>query len=633
MCGICGILSLGERSAPPDGALVERMTDKLAHRGPNDRGTWCNERIALGSRRLSVIDLSRAGHMPMGNEDGSVQIVYNGEVYNFKELKKRHALEERGHIFRSQTDTEVLIHLYEELGLEMVNELNGMFAIAIWDSRRQELILIRDRYGIKPLFYHQDTGHFRFGSEIKAIIADQRVARRPSLQALHDFLTFDYIPGSQTAFEDIYEVPPAHWMVVDIRGNIRMQPYWELNFDEDDSLTEKEVTERSLELMDRSVQRRLIADVPIGVLLSGGMDSSVVTALMHRHTNEQIHTYSVGFEQASFNELPYARIVARQFNTVQREVVVTPQLVRDLLPKYLTYIDEPYADGSAIPTYYVCQIAKDEVVVVLSGEGGDEAFAGYETYSAYQVSKWFSRVPRWVRRGLIQPLVSQLPVSDQKLSLEFKMKRFLGGQDLNPAQAHLWWRIVLTEAQKLTLYSKQVLEQLEPQSSERIFSELFHRLNGKNPLSKLMYIDSNIFLPDDLMIKNDRMSMAHSLEARVPMTDPELTAFMASVPMRLKFPRLRKKHIMRRAMQGILPPTILNKKKVGLEMPYSKWFKNELNDLLVLYLDEQRIADTGLFRPRAIKALVDDHITGRVDNGRAIWGLLNYMMWLELYIS
>jgi asparagine synthase (glutamine-hydrolysing) len=633
MCGICGIMSLDHQALPPDGSLIERMTDTLAHRGPNDRGTWCNERIALGSRRLSVIDLSRAGHMPMGNEDGSIQIVYNGEVYNFRELKKRHALEQRGHVFRSQTDTEVVIHLYEEIGLEMVNELNGQFAIAIWDSRRQELILIRDRYGIKPLFYQQDAGHFRFGSEIKAIIADQRVARKPSLQALHDFLTFDYIPGQQTAFENIYEVPPAHWMVIDTQGNIRMRPYWELSFEEDDSLNEREVTERALDLMDRSVQRRLIADVPIGVLLSGGMDSSVVTALMHRHTNEQIHTYSVGFEQASFNELPYARMVAQQFNTVQREVIVTPQLVRDLLPKYLSYIDEPYADGSAIPTYYVCQIAKDEVVVVLSGEGGDEAFAGYETYSAYQVSKWFSRVPRWVRRGLIQPLVSQLPVSDKKLSLEFKMKRFLGGQDLNPAQAHLWWRIVLTEAQKLNLYSSQVLEQLEPQPSGRIFTEIFHSLDGSNPLSKLMYIDSNVFLPDDLMIKNDRMSMAHSLEARVPMTDPELTAFMASVPVRLKFPRLRKKHIMRRAMQGILPPVILNKKKVGLEMPYSKWFKKELNDLLVIYLDEQRIADTGLFRPRAVKTLVDDHIAGRVDNGRAIWGLLNYMMWLELYIS
>ena len=298
----------------------------------------------------------------------------------------------------------------------------------------------------------------------------------------------------------------------------------------------------------------------------------------------------------------------------------------------MTYIDEPYADGSAIPTYYVCQIAKDEVVVVLSGEGGDEAFVGYDTYSAYQLSKWFSRIPHWIRKGLIQPVVNQLPVSDEKLSLEFKLKRFLGGQDLPVPQAHMWWRIVLSEAQKLSLYSPRVLEQLVPEPSERIFDEIFHGLNSKDPLSKLLYIDSKVFLPDDLMIKNDRMSMAHSLEARVPMTDPELTAFMARVSLKYKFPRLRKKHIMRKSMEGILPNEIINKKKVGLEIPYSRWFKNELHDILLTHLNPKRIAETGLFRPEAITSLIDDHMANRVDNGRALWGLLNYMMWLELYI-
>ena len=354
----------------PFSPLIDQMTDTLAHRGPNDRGTWSDDLIALGSRRLSVIDLSHAGHMPMGNEDGSIQIVYNGEVYNFRELKDSFALAQRGHVFRSRTDTEVLVHLYEEIGLDMVSHLNGMFAIAIWDARDQVLHLIRDRYGIKPLFYQRDEQFLRFGSEIKAIIADQRVTRRPSLQALHDFLTFDYIPGPQTAFEGIYEVPPAHWMRIDADGNVEMRRYWDLSFEVDESIDERTAIDRSLELMDLSVQRRLIADVPIGVLLSGGMDSSTVVALMHRHTSEPIHTYSVGFEDQSFNELPYARIVAEQFNTVHREVVVTPQKVEDLLPKYLSFIDEPYADGSAIPTYYVCQLAKDEVVVVLSGEGG-----------------------------------------------------------------------------------------------------------------------------------------------------------------------------------------------------------------------------------------------------------------------
>jgi len=633
MCGICGIMNLG----PPDNGgcngLIDRMTKTLAHRGPNDRGTWCGDRIALGHRRLSVIDLSEAGRQPMGNEDGSIQIVYNGEVYNFRELKKKHTLAERGHIFRSRTDTEVLIHLYETIGLEkMLTELNGMFAFAIWDANRETLYLARDRYGVKPLFYQHDDRYFRFGSEIKAIIADERVDRRPSFQALHDFLSFDYVPGRQTAFDAVYELPPGHWLRIDAAGDITMQPYCDLAFQGNDAIGESNAVERAQGLLAEAVERQLVSDVPVGVLLSGGMDSSTLVGLMQRCVSEPIHTYSVGFEDPSFNELPYARMVAQMFNTIHREVIVTPDLVREMLPKYLTYIDEPYADGSAIPTYYVCQLAKDDVVVVLSGEGGDEIFAGYETYAAHQVNRWFRRVPRWLRRSLIAPMVNCLPVSDKKLSLEFKLKRFLGGQDLSPAQAHFWWRVVLTEAQKLSLYTPQVLEQIVPQASDRHFIDKFEHSAATDSLSRLFEIDCSVFLPDDLMVKNDRMSMAHSLEARVPLTDLELTEFMSTVPPHLKLRSLRKKHIMRRAMEGILPAEILNKKKVGLEMPYSHWFKHELKDLLMSYLGPKRVSDTGLFRADAVQALVTDHLSGRVDHGRALWGLLNYMMWLELYV-
>ncbi|MHC4167513.1 MAG: asparagine synthase (glutamine-hydrolyzing), partial [Planctomycetota bacterium] len=510
--------------------------------------------------------------------------------------------------------------------------LNGMFAMAIWDGRTGKLHLIRDRYGIKPLFYHNDGRFFRFASEIKAILADDRVLRRPSIQAMHDLFTFAYVPGRQTAFEDIYELPPAHYMTLGRDGSVEEARYWDLRFESDESIDANVAARKSLELMDNAVQGRLIADVPVGALLSGGLDSSTLVALMHRHTDEPIHTYSVGFEDQSFNELPYARIIAEQFGTVHRETMITPERVLDLLPRYLTYIDEPYADGSAIPTYCVCEIAKDEVVVVLSGEGGDEIFAGYETYSAFKVSRWFRHVPRWARHGLIAPVVNRLPVSHKKLSLEFKMKRFLGGQDLPPAEAHLWWRILLTEAQKRALYSAKTIERLADERSDRHFTDAFGRSGAKHVLSGLMYIDSTVFLPDDLMIKNDRMSMAHSLEARVPMTDPELTQFMATVPPRVKFPRLRKKHILRRAMQNVLTPTILNKKKVGLEIPYSRWFLNEFRSLLMKYCDPSRIAETGLFRPEAVTALVEDHLEGRRDNGRILWAMLNFMMWLELYI-
>jgi asparagine synthase (glutamine-hydrolysing) len=632
MCGICGALYLGEETAPIEPELITRMTAVLAHRGPDDSGIYLNGCVGLGHRRLSVIDLSRNGRQPMSNEDGSVWIVFNGEIYNYRELKKKFQLEERGHTFRSATDTEVLVHLYEELGPAMVSELNGMFAYAIWDARRQELHLVRDPFGVKPLFYARHGDLFLFGSEIKSILQEGRVPRRPNLQALHDFLTFDYVPGEQTAFAGIQEVLPAHQMTVSRDGHVTTARFFDLSFNEDESLSEPVAVRRAGELMDVAVERQLVADVPVGVLLSGGMDSSTLVALMGRHTSEPIHTYSVGFEDPSFNELPYARLVAETFGTRHHEVVVTSAMVRELLPKYLGYIDEPYGDGSAIPTYFVCELARREVVVVLSGEGGDEAFAGYETHAAYKAARWGRRIPRWIRRGLIGPLVNCLPVSHKKLSLEFRLKRFLGGLDLPPPQAHVWWRIVLTESQKYQLYSPAVLEQLVPQAPERHFVEAFGRSGAKDVLNRLLHIDASVFLPDDLMIKNDRMSMAHSLEARVPMTDPELTEYMSRVPARLKLPRLRKKHLMRRAMEGILPKVILKKKKVGLEMPYAQWLKNELNDVLVTHCGLARMAEVGLFRPEAVGQLIDEHMAGRHDHGRALWGLLNYMLWHQRYI-
>ena len=633
MCGICGMRRLGEVPIDPSGELMGLMTDAMAHRGPNDRGTWSDGEVALGARRLSIIDLSIAGHQPMSNEDGTIWLAFNGEIYNFRELKEEFSLAERGHVFRSRTDTEVLVHLYEELGQDMWAKLNGMFAVAIWDKRHHELHIARDRYGIKPLFYQKDDRFFRFGSEIKAILADRRVERKPSLQALHDFLTFDYIPGPQSAFEGISKLSPGHWITVNQNGGVSIRKYWEPSFDVDEGIDEGTAVGEALEALDRAVKRQLVADVPVGVLLSGGMDSSTLVALMHRHTSESVHTYSVGFEDRSFNELPYARIVAQTFQTAHREVVVTPQVVRDLLVKHIGYIDEPYADGSAIPTYCVCELAKGEVVVLLSGEGGDEAFAGYDNYAAYKASNWFGHVPKWVRRCIVAPVVESLPVSHQKLSLEFKMKRFLGGQGLPPAQAHLWWRIVMTEDQKRALYTPEVLGKINLERSDRFFMESFQRSAVRDDLNKLLHIDAAIFLPDDLMVKNDRMSMAHSLEARVPMTDNEVTDFMSRVSPKLKLPGLRKKHIMRRALQGILPPSILKKKKVGLEMPYSAWFKKELKDVLLSYCGAKRISETGLFRPEAVKCMIDEHLAGRYDHGRTLWGLLNFLVWHELYIS
>lgn len=633
MCGICGILSFGGALTGEDKAVLETMTDAMAHRGPNDRGTWAKGPAGLGHRRLSVIDLSSAGHQPMGNEDERFMISYNGEVYNFRELKAKHRLEEKGHVFTSKTDTEVIIHLFEELGEAAASELSGMFGIAIWDQKEEVLYLIRDRYGIKPLFYQQDGDHFRFGSELKAILSDRRVARRPSFQAMHDFLTLNYVPDEQTAFEGIHEVPPGHVMRIARDGTTRLTRYWDLKFEASPEITEEEAISESARLMDESLERHLIADVPVGVFLSGGLDSSTLVALMSKHSDTRVHTYSVGFEDDSFNELPYARIVARHFNTEHREVIVTAEKVRELLPTSISFIDEPYGDGSAIPTYCVSEIAKDEVVVVLSGEGGDEVFAGYDTYAAYKTYRMARRVPGFIRNGIISPLAQLLPVSDKKLSFEFKLKRFLGGLDLPPEEAHLWWRIVLTEVQKTGLYSERVRNEGGLQPTVRYFRERFSRCGSDDVLSRLMYIDSTLFLPDDLMIKNDRMTMAHSLEARVPFTDPDLTGYLGRVPPGLKMKSGRKKHLMRRAMEADLPQEIIDKKKVGLEMPYSRWLKTDLKDMVQDYLGESRLKKMDIFNPEAVGQLVGEHLASKRDHGRALWGLLSFSIWHEMYIE
>lgn len=634
MCGICGLMRIGSGITPEDGRVVEAMNQTIVHRGPNDAGSWADNTVALAHRRLSVIDLSSAGHQPMLNEDGSVVLTYNGEVYNFQELKAQYALEEKGHKFRSATDSEVIIHLFEERGPEVAADLSGMFGLAIWDARNQVLHLMRDRYGIKPLFYQMDGEYLRFGSEIKAILADSRVPRRPSLQAMHDFLSLNYVPDTQTAFEGIHEVPPGHVMSITRNGDVTFTRYWDLEFAPDPSITEADAIAASRELMEASLRRHLIADVPVGVFLSGGLDSSTLVALMDRETDGRLHTYSVGFEDQSFNELPYARQMAQAFGTDHKEVVVTSDMVRDLLPTVIAHLDEPYGDGSAIPTYCISEMAKDEVVVVLSGEGGDEIFAGYDTYAAYNTYRLARKVPGFIRNGIIRPLANLLPVSDKKLSFEFKLKRFLGGLDLPPEEAHMWWRIVLTEAQKMSLYSGDVRNALaDAELPQRHFRERFNRCASPEVVSKLMYIDSNLFMPDDLMIKNDRMTMAHSLEARVPFCDPELTGYLGRVPAAMKMKDGRKKHLMRKAMEDLLPETILNKKKVGLEMPYPRWLKTDLADMVHHYLGPDRMKNIGLFDPTAMDRLVAEHMASQRDHGRALWGLLNFSMWHELYIE
>lgn len=634
MCGFVGFLKTDPHQAEIPESVLLKMVHTIQHRGPDYTGVHRDGPCGLAHARLSIIDLSEAARQPMSNERGSVIMAYNGEVYNFRELRESHQLDERGHRFRSSSDTEVLIHLYEERGIRCLEELNGMYAFALWDSREKTLYLARDPFGIKPLFYTQFNGTLWFASEIKALLQIPGFSRQPDLEAFYHYLSFDYIPGAFTAFRNIHELRPGHLMTVPLGGTApSTRRFFDIRYSINRNLSEKEAVEQTRQLCFEAVERHLISDVPVGVMLSGGIDSSAMTALMSRiRRDSDFHTFSLAFDEPSFDESDYARHVARTLGTRHHEIMVTPEKVADLLPRYLTFIDEPYADGSAIPTYLLAENAREHVTVLLSGEGGDEFFSGYDTHMAYKVRRLYRLIPGFLRRGVIAPLVNRLPVSHKKLSLEFKAKRFIRGAELDVPGSHFFWRVVLSEEAKKTIFLDQsVIRDFEP--SVHFFEKAYQHCGASDDLNRLLYIDYSYHLPDDLMIKNDRMTMAHSLEARVPFTDRRLVDFLATVPVGLKFKGRNKKHLLKSAMEGILTPRILNKKKIGLEMPYSRWMVNELRGLVEDVLSPESIHRTGFIDSRGVTRLWEAHKQKKADHGRALWGLVNYLMWYRVYID
>ncbi len=630
MCGFAGILAAAGDS--PDPGMLQRMGSVLRHRGPDDGGLAVAGRCGLVHRRLSIIDLSIQGRQPMRNEDGSVWIAYNGEVYNFRELRRERRLDERGHVFRSKTDTEVLLHLYEEMGEDMLPLLNGMFALAIWDRGRDALLLARDAYGIKPLFHCSHGGAFAFASEIKALLRMDGFRPVPDELALHHYLSFDFVPGGLTAFEGIEELRPGHSILIDRSGAVRVRRFAGLDYMPDHTITERDAVAESSRLLRESVRRQLVSDVPVGVMLSGGMDSSALTALMSSVRGDPgFHTFSLRFGEKSFDESPWARMVARRVGTTHHTVDVTAGLVRDGIATAISHIDEPYADGSAIPTMLLAREARKHVTVLLSGEGGDEFFGGYDTHAALEMRRRYRMlVPGFVRRGLVRPLVGLLPVSRRKLSFEFKAKRFVRGCELDVPSAHFSWRMVLSEDEKRRVMRT---DSSSHPPSVGLFRQAYEDAPAEDDLARILYIDYAYHLPDDLMIKNDRMTMASSMEARVPFTDNDLVGFLCRVPSAVKLPGLRRKHLLKEAMEGVLPAPVLRKKKVGLEIPYSDWMRGELRDVFEEELGESRIASCPLLEPAGVRALWREHLESRADNGRALWGILNYLVWYRSYIT
>ena len=626
MCGICGIYA---KDGLPEEArtLTRAMAEAIVHRGPDDDGFYADGPVSLGMRRLSIIDLS-TGRQPIHNEDRTVWVVYNGEIFNFPALRPE--LEARGHVFYTQADTEVIVHLYEEYGQDFVHKLNGMFAVALWDARARRLVLARDRLGIKPLHYAWSGDKLYFASEIKSLLK-AGVPRDIDLRSLSRFFTFEYIPAPDSIFAGIKKLLPGHLMTVqDGRSEIRR--YWDVRYAETKmkARPEADYAEEIAARLRESVRMRLLSDVPLGVFLSGGIDSSSVTALMSETAGGRIRTFSIGFQEKTFDELEYARMVAERFGTEHTEFVVEPAHAAGLVPTLMEYLDEPLADASIIPTYIISKMARRHVIVALAGDGGDELFGGYDTYKAYKVARWYRRVPGFLRRGIVGPLVRKLPASEKRLSFEFKSKKFIAGAEYPPEIANTLWWGAYTPALKDKLFSPAFRAETDVDPFAPI---AFHRpyTNAADGLDRLAYLDLKLYLQDDLLVKVDRMSMANSLEIRVPFLDYTFVEFAATIPSRLKLKGWTSKYILKKAMAPRLPAEILKKKKIGFDIPLGPWMQNELRAFILDTLAPERLRRHGYFNEAFIRAILDEHMAGTHNHRQLLWPLVIFQFWHDRY--
>jgi asparagine synthase (glutamine-hydrolysing) len=590
------------------------MSATLVHRGPDSFGEFSDGDVALAARRLSIIDLE-TGDQPIANEDGTLHVIQNGEIYNYRELRRE--LERAGHHFRTQGDTEVLLHLYEEHGDRFAERLRGMFAIAIWDARHRRLVLARDRFGIKPLYYRAADNELAFASELRALPRGEI-----DLDALEAFLAFNSIPAPLTIFREIRKLPPGHLLIwedgrVELRRFARPAPFEELREDE-----EAELVEELRSRLRDSVRAHLVSDVPVGVLLSGGVDSAFLAALAAEESSETLRTFSIGFEERSFDELAGARLVAERYGTEHRELVLRPDAAL-LLPALADAFDEPFADSSALPTYLVSQLAASDVKVALSGEGGDELFGGYYTYAADLLAERVGGLAR-----LARPLVERLPTSSSRASFDYKAKRFVRAAHLPPLERHHGWK---------EIFSPELRAELTGHSSAfdpvSILRDRYRETEGTAELARLQDVDLGIYLVDDLLVKTDRASMAHSLEARVPYLDTVVTNLALALPTRHKIRGLSKKVLLRKAAAPLLPREIVDGKKRGFSIPAAAWLRGELEPFARQTLARETLQRQGFFHPDVVTRLLDDHVAGREDRSRQLWGLLAFTLWHERHVE
>ena len=618
MCGICGLVSLD--GGPVDAAPLAEMSALLAHRGPDSAGELVDGPVALAARRLAIVDLE-GGDQPIANEAGDVVVVQNGEIYNQASL--RDGLERRGHRFRSRADTEVLVHLYEDLGPEFVRELRGMFALALWDRRARRLLLARDRFGIKPLFWSAGANVLAFASELDALRHVPGVGDAISADALHAYLAFNSVPAPLTILRDASKLPPGHLLIWSPSGPPAVHRYARPRPAPVGGLRREPEADLAAELRDRlgeSVRAHLMADVPVGVLLSGGVDSGALTALAAQAGGGPLHTFSIGFRERSFDELPLARRMARRYGTRHHELVVEPDIAA-VLGQLARAFDEPSGDSSAVPTFLVSGLAAGEVKVVLSGEGGDELFGGYETYAADLLAQRLRGAATIAR-----PLVERLPSSSRRVSFEYRAKRFTAAAHLPPLERHHAWKEINGALERDWLLTPPWRGAADPVDVLRV---RYAETAGAPTLARLQDVDLGIYLADDLLVKTDRCSMFHSLETRVPFLDPVVADFALALPTRLKVRGLSKKRLLRAAVAPLLPAEILRARKRGFSIPAAAWLRGDLQPFARDVLAPARVRSDGFFDPQAVSRLLDDHARRRADHSRRLWGLLSFGLWLE----
>ena len=626
MCGIAGFTQFhGEQGNTEN--LVS-MGLKIIHRGPDAGGEYLNQKVGLCHRRLSIIDLSEAGNQPMQSEDQRYIIVFNGEIYNFLPLKEE--LIQKGYHFRTHTDTEVLLILYQDLGVDMLHKINGMFAFAIWDNHSHSLFIARDRIGKKPLYYFDHKGDLIFGSELKSLLTMPRVPKKLRLDAVYDFFAYQYVPDPKTIFQNIYKLDPGHYLLATENG-IKKKQYWDVSFDTTLEENESELKKRLQGILEAATKRRMIADVPLGAFLSGGVDSSGVVAMMAKNSDSPVTTCSIGFDEKKFNETEFAKIVAEQYKTLHHELKVHEDVAENLL-HIVSFFDEPFADPSLVPTYFVSKLAREKVTVAIAGDGGDEVFAGYEKYSIDAVeNKLRNKFPLWLRKRVFPALAS---IAGKFNLVAFqKAKSLLTSLSVDPAMGFYISNSMITDETWQKLATEEVKQKLDGYHPATQTIERYQTADGADHLSRILYTDMKTYLPGGILVKVDRMSMANSLEVRAPILDYELLEFAAKVPSNLKFNQGEKKYLLKEAFKDYLPDDILYRKKMGFSVPLASWLRNELHTICEDKLINNPSGLRQIFNLDHVAKLWQEHNNKKKDHSTVLWSMLMFQIWWDNYMT